>query len=134
MAKEWQELAELTGGKSITVEKVRITENDITIKGSFELPPIARLTTEDQIFMAAFVKTHGSIKEMERIFGVSYPTIKNRLNRISGQLDFIEIDLVTDIHDEESSVETMNDPLDLLETGQIDVSEALKLIKNQKKE
>jgi hypothetical protein len=84
--------------------------------------------------MAAFVKTHGSIKEMERIFGVSYPTIKNRLNRISGQLDFIEIDLVTDIHDEESSVETMNDPLDLLETGQIDVSEALKLIKNQKKE
>ena len=33
--------------------------------------------------MAAFIRCHGSIKQMERWFGVSYPTIKNRLRRIS---------------------------------------------------
>ena len=33
-----------------------------------------------------------SAVEMERIFGVSYPTIKSRLNRIGGQLDFVDVD------------------------------------------
>jgi hypothetical protein len=45
---------------------------------------------DDQIFIIAFVRSHGSIKEMERIFGVSYPTIKSRLTRIAGSLDFVE--------------------------------------------
>ncbi|MGA7765537.1 MAG: DUF2089 family protein, partial [Candidatus Sulfotelmatobacter sp.] len=43
-----------------------------------------------QVFITAFVRSHGSIKEMERIFGVSYPTIKARLNRIAGSLEFVE--------------------------------------------
>jgi hypothetical protein len=42
------------------------------------------------VFVTAFLRSHGSIKEMEQIFGVSYPTIKARLNRISGQLPFID--------------------------------------------
>ena len=46
----------------------------------------------DQIFIAAFIKSHGSIKEMETFFGVSYPTIKARLNRIAGALQFIDTD------------------------------------------
>ncbi|MFE4588764.1 hypothetical protein [Streptomyces laurentii] len=29
---------------------------------------------------------------MERTFGVSYPTVKARLNRIAGQLDFVDTD------------------------------------------
>ena len=40
----------------------------------------------------AFVRGHGSIKEMERVFGISYPTVKNRLNRISEQFEFVETD------------------------------------------
>ena len=44
----------------------------------------------DQVFVAAFVRCHGSIKQMEKYFGVSYPTIKNRLNRIGAQLPFVE--------------------------------------------
>jgi hypothetical protein len=35
------------------------------------------------VFVAAFVRSHGSIKEMEQVFGVSYPTVKARLNRIA---------------------------------------------------
>ena len=42
--------------------------------------------------VAAFVRAHGSIKEMEQVFGVSYPTIKARLNRISEHLEFVETD------------------------------------------
>jgi len=88
--KDWQELTQLTQGQPIVVERVRLADNEIAIEGSFELPQLARLDLEDQVFIVAFVRSHGSIKEMERIFGVSYPTIKSRLNRIAGSLDFVE--------------------------------------------
>ncbi len=87
---DWQELIHLTRGQHIVVERVRIPGKDIVIEGSFELPQLARLGLEDQIFITAFVRSHGSIKEMERVFGVSYPTIKARLNRIAGSLEFVE--------------------------------------------
>ncbi len=38
------------------------------------------------------MRCHGSIKQMEKYFGVSYPTIKNRLNKIGSQLSFVEIE------------------------------------------
>jgi hypothetical protein len=72
------------------VERVRLPELQITVEGSFTLPELAQLTLEDQVFVTAFLRSHGSIKEMEQTFGVSYPTIKGRLNRIAGQLEFIE--------------------------------------------
>jgi hypothetical protein len=87
---DWQELTRLTQGQAIVVERVRLADRDIAIEGSFELPQLARLATEDQIFITAFVRSHGSIKEMERVFGVSYPTIKSRLTRIADSLDFVE--------------------------------------------
>jgi hypothetical protein len=87
---DWQELSRLTQGHPIVVERVRIAEKDIAIEGSFELPQLARLAMDDQIFITAFVRSHGSIKEMERVFGVSYPTIKSRLTRIAESLDFVE--------------------------------------------
>src|SRR5271169_190655 len=89
-SKDWQELTHLTQGHPIVVERVRIANKDIAIEGRFELPQLARLAMDDQIFITAFVRSHGSIKEMERIFGVSYPTIKARLNRIAGGLEFVE--------------------------------------------
>ncbi len=91
-ALDWQELTRLTQGRPIVVERVRLTEGDIAVDGSFELPQLARLTAEDQVFVVAFVRCHGSLKEMERIFGISYPTVKARLNRIAGQLEFVETD------------------------------------------
>ena len=87
---DWQDLTQLTQGQPIVIERVRLAEKDIVIEGTFELPQLARLSAEDQVFVTAFVRCHGSIKEMEQIFGVSYPTIKSRLNRISQSLEFVE--------------------------------------------
>src|SRR5271157_5285866 len=89
---DWQELTQLTQGQPMVIERVRLTEENIVIDGSFDLPQLARLSQEDQVFVAAFVRSHGSIKEMEQTFGVSYPTIKSRLNRIAKSLEFVEID------------------------------------------
>jgi hypothetical protein len=95
-AQDWQALTRLTGTAPFTIERVRLTDEDVAIEGRFEVPPLARLTAEDQTFVAAFVRCHGSIKQMEKFFGVSYPTIKNRLNRIGALLPFAEIELEAD--------------------------------------
>ena len=89
---DWQALSELTRGRTIVVERVRLADHDVAIEGAFELPRLAQLSAEDQVFVAAFVRSHGSIKEMEQVFGVSYPTVKARLNRIAASLEFVEID------------------------------------------
>ena len=117
--KDWQELTKLTQGVPLVVERVRM--GDIAIEGQFELPQLARLTLEDQIFVAAFLKSHGSIKEMEQVFGVSYPTIKARLNRIAGQIEFVDTNPAP-LKPENGRGQI----LDRLERGEITPSEAIR--------
>jgi hypothetical protein len=115
MSQDWMELTKLTGGAALTVEKVKIKDKDIAIEGSFDLPPLAQLTMEDQTFITAFVRSHGSIKEMEQQFGISYPTVKNRLNAISTLLEFVEI----------NPPASKNEILKDLDSGRITVEEAV---------
>ena len=121
MTKDWQELTKMTGDEPLVIEKVRLKNRDIAIEGSFELPPLAKLTADDQIFAAAFIGSHGSIKQMEQTFGVSYPTIKNRLNKIAEKLDFVKIETIAD----------KNEILGRLERGEINPDEAVKLLKGE---
>ena len=122
MAQDWKELTELTRGADLEVERVRIKENRVAIEGSFELPPLARLTLEDQIFVTAFIRSRGSIKSMEKLFGISYPTVKNRLNSIAEKLEFIEIDPPA----------PSNEILGELDRGEISVEDAIKKLGGEK--
>ena len=112
---DWQELTDLTRGQPFVVERIRLTDSGIAVEGQFEPPQLAQLGVDDQVFVAAFVRSHGSIKEMERIFGVSYPTIKSRLNRIAERLDFVDTDPAP------ASAEVV----DRLRRGEISAQEAL---------
>jgi hypothetical protein len=115
-AREWSELVQLTQGRSMVVERVRLADRELAIEGAFELPQLARLSAEDQVFVAAFVRSHGSIKEMEQVFGVSYPTIKARLNRISAALEFVETD----------PSPTRSEVLERLKRGEITAEDAVR--------
>ncbi|MGO8932223.1 MAG: DUF2089 domain-containing protein [Terracidiphilus sp.] len=117
-ASDWQDLLRAAHGSPLVIERVRIPEKQIAIEGQFSLPELARLTLEDQVFVIAFIRSHGTIKEMEQTFGVSYPTIKARLNRISSQLEFVEID--------PSSSRT--DVLQQLNSGEISAADAIRAL------
>jgi hypothetical protein len=91
-ASDWQDLLRIAQGSPLVIERVRIPEKQIAVEGEFTPPELARLSPEDQVFVIAFLRSHGTIKEMEQTFGVSYPTIKARLTRIASQLQFVETD------------------------------------------
>jgi hypothetical protein len=96
-ARDWQELTSLTRGRPIVVERVRLADSGVAIEGGFELPQLAQLSAEDQVF------------------GVSYPTIKSRLNRIGQALDFVETD----------PAPSPADVVDRLRRGEITAGQAL---------
>ncbi len=112
----------MVGDQDLVIERVRIKGKNLAIEGEFELPPLAKLEMEDQIFVAAFIRCHGSIKEMERYLGVSYPTIKNRLKKLAEILDFVDVSV-------EPPKSDARDILDRLEKGELDVEQALEELK-----
>jgi hypothetical protein len=128
MGRDWQELTRLVGQSPIEVERVRLVETGVAIEGPFSLPPLAQLSAEDQVFVAAFVRCHGSIKQMEQYFGVSYPTIKNRLNKIGSQLSFVEIEQGSET---ESLPTSRSEVLNRLSRGELTVQQALERLKEK---
>jgi hypothetical protein len=128
MGHDWQELTKLIGQAHVEVDRVRLADTGVVIEGPFTLPPLAQLAAEDQVFVAAFVRCHGSIKRMETYFGVSYPTIKNRLNKIGSQLSFVEIEQGAD---GEAAAPTRGEVLDRLSRGELTVAQALEQLKQK---
>ena len=128
MPSDWQELSKLTQGGAVEIERVRLVKADIAIEGRFALPPLAQLSGDDQIFVSAFVRCHGSIKQMEKYFGVSYPTIKNRLNKIGSQLSFVEIEQGPDA---DQPAQDASAVLDRLSRGELTVAQALERLKEK---
>ncbi|MGA2216701.1 MAG: DUF2089 domain-containing protein [Terracidiphilus sp.] len=121
-ASDWQDLLRMAEGSALVVERVRFVDKQVSIEGQFVLPELARLSLEDQIFITAFIRAHGSIKEMEQVFGVSYPTIKARLNRIGGLLQFVEV----------NPSPSRAEVLERLKSGEINAEEAIRALEGLK--
>ena len=66
------------------------TECATKIEGEYRLPALMQLKEEDQQFVCDFVRCSGSIKEMAARMGMSYPTVRNRLDDVIETLTAIE--------------------------------------------
>ena len=75
---------------ALQVARLDCTECDTSVLGGFDLPPLARLAPEDQTFVLCFLQTSGNLKHMAKLYGVSYPTLRNRLDALVEQLGPLE--------------------------------------------
>ena len=107
-------------GKGMKVSSVACSECNIRIDGDFNLPHLLTLSHEDQEFVFNFFKAQGVIKEMEKIYGVSYQTIKNRWSQIAKALNM-------DVS--EDPLQTRMQILESLKAGEISADEAAKKLK-----
>lgn len=71
---------------ALKVARLDCAECDTAVIGGFYLPPLARLAPEDQAFVLCFLQTGGNLTHMAEQYGVSYPTLRNRLDALVEQL------------------------------------------------
>ena len=74
----------------LTVTRLSCPSCETEVSGFFELPLLLRLPGEDQAFIVEFVKASGSLKEMARQLGISYPTLRNRLDELIAKMEQTE--------------------------------------------
>jgi len=102
-------------GGEMVVRELECPACDITIKGRFETCPFCSLTGDQLELIKIFLKSRGNIKEVERELGISYPTVRARLDEIVRALGFTpEPEVTRGMKDE---------LLAKLETGEIDADE-----------
>ncbi len=58
------------------------------VTGLYDLPVLARLSPENQEFILQFVKCSGSLKDMSKHLGLSYPTVRNLLDEIINTINY----------------------------------------------
>ncbi len=101
-------------GGELKINRLSCGDCGLSVAGRIALPRLARLSGADREFVEMFVLAAGSLKEVGRMMGLSYPTVRARLDRIIGRLKEL---------DEGSQAERMG-IIRRLERGEISVEEA----------
>ena len=92
--------------------------------GHFSGCDFCGLSDEEAYFVLAFLKCRGSIKDMEKELGISYPTVRSRLDAIIGRLGLKATISPEDLKEERRQV------FDRLEKGELTADQAAELLKN----
>jgi hypothetical protein len=108
--------------KQLKITKLECTHCHTKVENEFELSKLAALGQEQLHFIEIFLKSRGNIKEVEKELGISYPTVRGKLDDIITSLGYpttkkSEID--------KKKVVTM------LEKGEISAEEAINLLKEE---
>lgn len=106
-------------------EITRITCNTCktNIEGHFYPCKFCRLSSEQKLFIDAFINARGNIKEVEKELGISYPTVKNRLEDVISALGY-------KIQEESINLNRKREALNKLNSGELSVEETLNFLKD----
>ena len=106
----------------LKVVKLKCDNCGTVIENEFELSKFAYLSAEELNFIEVFLKCRGSIKDVEKELGISYPTVR-------GKLDYVLSSLGYTVTKEKSP--DNKEVLDSLEKGEITPDEAIKILNNE---
>ncbi|MER3496252.1 MAG: hypothetical protein C4320_05300, partial [Armatimonadota bacterium] len=79
-------------GGELHVTELASQDSGITIRGHFAIPLYARLDEEQSRFLETFLRCRGMFNAVERELGISYPTVKSRLESLLTALDLSPIE------------------------------------------
>jgi len=104
----------------MVISELKCPKCDLRVQKDFSPCEFCQLPEEDYDFLKIFLRCQGKITDIEKTLGVSYPTIKTRIERLLNKLQL-------------SPVEGAHDPLDALAQGNISVDEAVAILKQRRK-
>lgn len=108
-------------GGELKVAQLECSHCGVRLSGQFDGCPFCRLSEKELKFVATFIRCRGNIKEVEKELGVSYPTVRARLESLIERLGF-------------AGAKPTAEVLELLEKGEISADEAVKLIRRRRDE
>lgn len=68
--------------------KLKCTSCNTTIENEFELSKFDYLNSDQLYFIETFIKCRGNIKEVEKEMGISYPTVRSKLDEVIENLGY----------------------------------------------
>ncbi len=77
-------------GGQIVITEIRCVNCHLKMQGEFTPGLFSSLSADQQSFVRAFLRVRGNLSEMEKVLGVSYPTIRNKLEEINQALENAE--------------------------------------------
>ncbi len=80
----------VTGG-DLVITELSNPESGVTIRGRFALPRYSKLDAEQARFLETFLRCRGMLNSVEREMGMSYPTVRARLDALLEALDLAPI-------------------------------------------
>ncbi len=104
------------------VSELHCDKCDSTLKGSFELCDFCKLTDEQKYFVKMFLKNRGSIRDMEKELGISYPTVRNKID---------EINLALGLSDGNASKVNVSEVLAKIKSGEMTTDDAVSILKGE---
>lgn len=111
----------------LRITKLSCPQCKTELSGSFPPCKYCSLDEKQQLFMETFLRCRGNIREVEKVLGISYPTVKGLLE-----------DLLNTLFPDETPVkqeaESVSEVLDKLEKKEITAAEAAKMLKQLKGE
>ncbi|MEA3311375.1 MAG: DUF2089 domain-containing protein [candidate division WOR-3 bacterium] len=110
---------------SLYISELSCRECEVKIRGEFEVPVFARLTDEEREFLIIFLRSRGSLRDVQRELALSYPTVRSRLDALLAKMGIVT---------SRASQEEISDVLNKLETGELSAENAIKLIRKEEPE
>lgn len=111
-------------GEELHITRLSCNNCHTVIEGSFSACRFCKLSNEQKNFLEVFVKNRGNIKEIEKEMGISYPTVRNKLEDLIEALGYKPKYNEPKVNQKEI--------LEKLNNGEISSEEAIKLLKGEK--
>ena len=109
-------------GGALVITEIQCSNCHLKMQGEFKPGLFSTLSDDQLTFVRAFLRVRGNLSEMEKVLGVSYPTIRNKLEEINQTLERAEQTPVISLpaNNERSAI------LNQVAAGELDAAEALK--------
>lgn len=118
-------------GGELEITRVNCTHCETVITGRYQPCRFCKLPPESLQFLEAFIRNRGNVKEMERDLGISYWTIRSRLNELIAELGF-EVEEQADEEREAAIREQRRSILEQVDQGELSATDAATLLTNLK--
>jgi hypothetical protein len=115
-------------GDELQIARLECPQCHIAIEGRFSLGRFQRLSPDQLAFLEVFVKNRGVIRDVERELGLSYPTVRNRLDDLLRGLGF-EVREDAEATRETDEAERRREVLERVRRGELSAEQAIKLLK-----